>query len=334
MIALAESAAPTALPAGAASLRFDATVPRQLVHRAAISETFLTDAVEVAADRFLVAAQLPRSHSLYNDGPGTHPDLLLLVEVVRQAGTLVSHRFYGVPEGSVFPMRRAQVELTDLDAAAASHDACEMVADIRMFDHQRQSGKLSSMSLFADVFLGGRPIGSVSGATHFVSPSSYGALRGSPSPAGDGSPQAAMRRADPRRVGRRDPRNVVVSELRDAPREQPYGCSILADTGHPSYFDHPQDHVPGMVLLEGYRQLALLAVADACAWAPASLLVVACDASFTRYAELGHEALCSATVGEPVLPRRGAPWVPLALEIAQQGRPLSTATARVAAAGR
>ena len=59
-------------------------------------------------------------------------------------------------------------------------------------------------------------------------------------------------------------------------------------------------------------------------------LVVACDAAFSRYAELDLEARCSASVGEPVLPHRGDAWVPVSLKISQQGATLSEATVRVA----
>src|SRR5215469_6823843 len=93
------------LPSEAARLRFDATVPRHFVHRASISETFLTDAIELDADRYLVAAQLPRSHTLYNDVSAGYHDLLAFAEAVRQAGTLLAHRFYEVPEGTIFPLR-------------------------------------------------------------------------------------------------------------------------------------------------------------------------------------------------------------------------------------
>ncbi|MDQ3676790.1 MAG: hypothetical protein M3401_08320, partial [Actinomycetota bacterium] len=139
-----------------------------------------------------------------------------------------------------------------------------------------------------------------------------------------------VRGADARRVGRRDARNVVVGELERAPDGEGGSCVIVADTGHPSFFDHPQDHLPGTLLLEAYRQVALLAVADACAWAPESLLVVACDATFSRYAELDLEARCSASVGEPVLPRRGEPWVSVSLTVSQRGATLSEAVVRVA----
>ena len=333
MTAIADLNASVGLPARVASLRFDATVPRRLVHRASIAETFLTDAAEVGQDRFLVAAQLPRSHSMYNDGTGRYHDLLLLAEVVRQAGTLLSHRFYGVPEGSVFPLRRAQIEITELDATARSDAASETVADVRISDHERQAGQLSSMSLNADLIIDGQRAGSASGAMHFVSRSSYDTLRRDRPPSDSDASPAAVARAEARRVGRCDARNVVVGELQRA-GQAGHSCRVVADTRHPSFFDHPQDHLPGMLLLEAFRQTALLAVADACAWAPDSLVVVACDAKFARYAELDLEANCSASVGEPRLPRRGEPWVPVSLRVTQQGATLCDAVVRVADAHR
>jgi hypothetical protein len=186
------------------------------------------------------------------------------------------------------------------------------------------------MSLAAEMFVDGLRVGSAAGAMHFVSPSSYGALRRNRPGADDGPAAAAGRGVEPLRVGRCNARNVVVGDFRRAAATEEYECVIVPDTRHPAFFDHPQDHVPGMLLLEAYRQLALVAVAEACAWAPESLLVVACDASFSRYAELDVEARCSAAVGDPVLPRDGDAWVPVSLKVSQQGTTLSEATVRVA----
>jgi hypothetical protein len=332
MTLIEDHALSTQLPGGAESLRFDQTVPRGLVHRAAISETFLTDAVEAGPDRYLVAAQLPRAHALYNDVASGRHDLLLLAEAVRQAGTLIAHRFYGVPAGTVFPLRQAQIEITDVDALAPRALATELIADVQIDGQDRQSGALSAMSLRAQVFLDGRVAGWAGGAMHLVSPSGYGALRGQRQHASLAPAAAAPAAApvEPLHVGRHDPRNVVVGALGGPAADGRYSCPIVVDTGHPAYFDHPQDHVPGMLLLEAYRQAALLAVADACAWAPESLFVLGCDAGFSRYAELGVEARCEATVGAPVLPHRGEPWVPVSLEVLQGTASLSRAELRVA----
>jgi len=312
------------------SLHFDATVPRQLVHRAAVAETFPTDATRTGDDRYLIAAQLPRTHSLYNDGPTQYHDLLLLSEVVRQAGTLVSHRFYDVPVGAIFPLRRAQIEISDLDALATTNVPGELVIDMTMSELKRLSGALTGTTMNARLVIDGRPVGTASGSGHFVQESSYAALRRNRPPAGEPAALSPVRPAQADRVGRGDLRNVVVGELRRDPDGPGRSCAVLADTSHPSFFDHPQDHLPGMLLLEAYRQTALLAVADACAWAPQSLLVIACDAAFLRFAELDLQARCTAIVGSPVLPRHGAAWVPVTLTLTQRGATLSEATVLVA----
>jgi hypothetical protein len=51
-------------------------------------------------------------------------------------------------------------------------------------------------------------------------------------------------------------------------------------------FDHAQDHVPGMVLMEAARQLALAALAEGRGSAVANLAVVTLAAKFSQYAEL------------------------------------------------
>ena len=84
-------------------LHYDRTVDRRKVHRAAVSEVFLTDIRRQSAQHVLVAAQLPSSHSffhdsIYNDAEGT-PDALLLLEIARQA-TIASAHEVGVDAGN------------------------------------------------------------------------------------------------------------------------------------------------------------------------------------------------------------------------------------------
>ena len=322
---------PRHLPSEAGRLRFDATVPRKLVHRAAISETFLTDAIELGEDRYLVAAQLPRAHALYSDVSAGCHDLLVLAEAVRQAGTLLAHRFYDVPEGTIFPLRTAQIEVTDVDALNLTDTSSELVAEVQIFGQEHQGDAMSGMRLRADVYLDGRSAGSAAGAMHLVSPSGYGALR-APRRSVESPAPVTAHRPEPIGVGRSDPRNVVVGDFLSRGNAA-FSARVVADTTHPAYFDHPQDHIPGMLLLEAFRQLSLLSVAGACGWAAEGLLTVECDATFARYAELDLETLCVATVGEPVLPHRGASWVPVSLELTQAGVTLSRARVRVADVG-
>src|SRR5689334_19245938 len=49
----------------AGQVLFDQTIPRHLVHRAAVSEVFLTDLRVTDETTFQVGAQWPRDHSFY-----------------------------------------------------------------------------------------------------------------------------------------------------------------------------------------------------------------------------------------------------------------------------
>lgn len=64
----------------------------------------------------------------------------------------------------------------------------------------------------------------------------------------------------PLMVNRRDPRNVLLRQI-----DRQHGtwlATAIVDEGHPYYFDHPLDHVPGILLLEAALQLTELALVD------------------------------------------------------------------------
>src|SRR5690242_5953554 len=74
------------------------TVARELVHRAAFAEVFLTGWTRTAENTFTVTAQWPRSHAFYTTEHGVY-DPMLLAETVRQTFPLLTHAAYGIPFG-------------------------------------------------------------------------------------------------------------------------------------------------------------------------------------------------------------------------------------------
>jgi 3-oxoacyl-(acyl-carrier-protein) synthase len=65
-------------------------------------------------------------------------------------------------------------------------------------------------------------------------------------------------RDDESAVARRRAENVVIAGVERT--EAGVSCDLVVDQGHPYFFDHPLDHVPGILLLEGIVQLAEHAV--------------------------------------------------------------------------
>jgi hypothetical protein len=127
---------------------------------------------------------------------------------------------------------------------------------------------------------------SFSGTVLFLSAETYAAAREPECPRC--MPPAPAPRARPASVGRRDPANVMISPVTRT-GEDGHEALVATDGGHPVFFDHPQDHLPGMLLLEAARQLAV-ARAGLVSERPASAFrLVSCAASFAGFAELQPE---------------------------------------------
>jgi hypothetical protein len=81
---------------------------------------------------------------------------------------------------------------------------------------------------------------------------------------------------------------VLVAET-----DRPDIWALQFDPDHPVLFDHPVDHVPGMVLMEGARQAALLTVRH-----PEALPLRALF-TFTKYIEFDEPCLITAKETAP-----------------------------------
>jgi 2-oxo-3-(phosphooxy)propyl 3-oxoalkanoate synthase len=276
-------------------LSFDTALSRQIVHKRALEEVLLCDSAPNGPDGLLCAAQLPRAHRFYNpEGVGLY-DFMLLLELVRQTTIVVGHRLLGVPDGRQFVLNDLDVEVTDLAAMAIGAAPAEVVVEVTARNVRRLEDIVAAYDVEGVVHVDRRPAARGSGRCMALEPDDYAAVRGvPPAPASadarDGPPPAPV---EPARVGRADRRDVVVAAVR-RPAASTAASEVVVDTTHPSFFDHPLDHVPGMLLLEACRQTAVAASADARGIAAAELVVRRCRARFTRFAELGVPLICTA----------------------------------------
>ncbi|USQ84082.1 A-factor biosynthesis protein [Streptomyces phaeoluteigriseus] len=249
-----------------------ATVPRQLVHRAALAETFLTGWRRTGADRFTVSAQWPRAHGLHVSPDWSAYDPLLVVETIRQSGTLVSHTEYEVPLDQQFVLKEFHVT-TEPWALTLGPRPAEPEVELVFTDVQYRGRRPVGARYTARVVRDGTLVAAADVSFSCVSEPVYQRLRGGRTPdtvtavpLPPGVPADAVDRALPT--------DVVL-----APTDRPDRWQLRVNTAHPVFFDHPLDHVPGMLLLEGARQAALLET-------PGKRVPTAYHAVFHRYAEL------------------------------------------------
>ncbi|OLF09955.1 ScbA/BarX family gamma-butyrolactone biosynthesis protein [Actinophytocola xanthii] len=297
----------------AADLSFESTVPRAMVHRHAVSEVFLTDSARLSESEYLVAAHLPTTHAFFGDlVHNGHADPQFFVEVSRQACVLLAHRYYGVPRGYGFVFRRSTTEVVDRAALRLSPSPARVVLRVEVRDVEYRQGTAHLMDLALVAEVDDRPAIRFTGTQLMLPRETFAVLRAAHTARlvpgrQDGPP------LHPGRVGRTDPRNVVLSP---GPAEGVF--ELVVDQTHPVFFDHPQDHVPGLLLVEAFQQAAFAALGPE----PAPELV-SLDLAFDRFVELGVTVRVHTEVAPGAGPRA------VAVRLVQAGDTAATATVRV-----
>lgn len=273
---------------------YENTVPRSLVHRVAVSEVFLTGAIRFDDVSFQCAAQLPRTHSYFSEHAhgGEHYDMLLLLEVFRQASIYISHAFLGVSPKDKFLYVDSDTRLVRRDLLRVGSRPASALIDVHVVDHYWRDSVLSGVTLDMQLLIDGQVAARHERMSIRWMPSaSWDKLRarGLAGVPADADPR--VQRPEPlapRRVGRHWLNNVVLG--RDlAESEEGFSASLVVDRDNPAIFDHPLDHIPGMLLLEGFRQVALVAARRYRSIESDALLLSQCKVAFTRFGEFGLE---------------------------------------------
>lgn len=261
------------------------TVPKELVHRAAVAEVMLTDWQRQDDTRFTVMAQWPRSHSFFTPIDGEYYDPLMAAETIRQIGYLLAHAEFGVPFGHQFLMWDLELAVRPEHLRVRQTPASLDIEVVCTSVKRRGSGNLAGLRYETRIRRDGELVANGSVSFTCTAPSIYRRLREEHALNGDQQPLPLMAPAAPQSVGRTSPVDVVLS-----PVGEPNRWLLRADTRHPVLFDHPVDHVPGMVLIEAARQ------ASASALGRSSLLPLRLATDFRRYVELGVPCTVSAVL--------------------------------------
>ncbi|MEE1737924.1 ScbA/BarX family gamma-butyrolactone biosynthesis protein [Streptomyces sp. BE147] len=313
-------------------------VPQHYVHKSNAAEVYLAEWTRTGPDAFRIAANWPSTHTFYRAGAAFDP--LLLCETIRQTFPLLCHAAYEVPVGHQLIWEHFAYRI---DSAAYGADLGHQVElQVECFDLSYRGTRPTALSLRMAVIRGGVRVATA--RTRFTTHTAgvYRRLRGERADA-----SAVMARSVPvpipaaaGDVRRSRADDVVIgpggSGVQGGPSAQGGpGARGRADGGrrlrvpvpHPIYFDHPVDHVPGMLLLEAAHQLTY----DHVRGSDAGAEIAALDCAFSHYVELDEPcALRSEPLGPDAEGRAR-----LRVEAVQAGRVAfaATVTTSVTAAG-
>ncbi|MFB7669067.1 ScbA/BarX family gamma-butyrolactone biosynthesis protein [Kitasatospora sp. NPDC056138] len=257
------------------------TVPQHLVHKLDPDEVFLTDWQRTSPDAFTVTARWPENQSFHLAEDGSY-EPLLVTETVRQLFPLLCHVGYDIPldQHLVWESYRYAL-IPDVLHPGTRLGPVELSLRVLCTDPVRRRGRPVAMTMHVELLRDGMLHARARSRFTIQAPAVYRRLR-----ADHGDASRAMASALPLQPpvpagesGRHRPEDVLLSPLagHDGPGR---AWQLRVDTSHPKYFDHPVDHVPGMLLLEAARQ-ATQAVLH-----PHPALPVAMETAFHRYVEL------------------------------------------------
>ncbi|WP_312986348.1 ScbA/BarX family gamma-butyrolactone biosynthesis protein [Crossiella cryophila] len=252
---------------------FDTTVPRRLVHREAVAEVLLTRWTRRRTGDFWMCAQLPRSHAFYQSEQG-RADPLLVLETIRQAGLLVAHTGWGIPLDHRFVMRGMSFAV-DSSALRVRDRPVEIQLLVRTRDPRVRPGHTSTLAVEVELYRDGDRFGQGSGSLGALPPAVYARLRPPRVPR-----QPVRERPEPVPpwlVGRHDARDVLLTSVNKSNR-----WGLLVDATHQGLFDHPVDHVPGMVVFAAMSQAVRAVVGPG--------YLASCQARTSRFVELDRPA--------------------------------------------
>ncbi|WP_275431892.1 MULTISPECIES: ScbA/BarX family gamma-butyrolactone biosynthesis protein [unclassified Streptomyces] len=264
-------------PAGVAEARPSA-VPNWLVHRPATSEVFLSSWERTGTDRFTVSLRWPENHPFHTALHGFRSPTLI-AEAIRQAGILISHAEFGVPLGHHFLM--SDLNYTIEPGLVDANDDSPVHIEVTCSEIRRRGTRFAGMTCHMALVRDDRVIATGDGSLTCTSPAAYRRMRGAYADARPLLPVPEP--VHPSLVLRTDPSDVLLAPTRD-----PRCWTLRAHTSNTTLFARPNDHIPGMVLMEATHQAAF-AVAGSTRLYPTSLRL-----SFDRYAEFNTPCLIQA----------------------------------------
>ncbi|MER6217093.1 ScbA/BarX family gamma-butyrolactone biosynthesis protein [Streptomyces sp. NPDC001674] len=250
------------------------TVPKELVHRASAAQVLLTDWQRLDHERFSVTARWSPDHSFFTPVAGSYYDPLICAETIRQIGNLLGHAEFSVPFGHNFLL---------WDLAFTVHPEHLLIGrapavvelEVTCVEIKRRGGQFFGLVYDTVARRGGHVVATARTSFTVTSPAVYRRIRPEHVLRPDHRPLPLTAPAAPQSVARLSPTDVVLSPIGEANRWQ-----LRVDTTHPVLFDHPLDHVPGMLLVEAARQAAAAALGRS------SFLPLGITSEFKRYVEL------------------------------------------------
>lgn len=276
------------------------TVSKELVHRAAVSEVFLTDVNKLGYDRFITGAHLPRTHSYYNDIPSEEKyyDNILLLEVCRQSSIIITHNYYDVPLSAKFIFNEAKFTINNFNALRIKETSSNLLTEVNVISEDKRNDKLIGLTFEMKVYIDGLLCATKLMDITWLEAALWKKIRRKPIKDAEemysnnsGAINPSLELEEGKLVGRGSFSNVVIYKPEKA-EEDKTRFKIFVNEYHPAIFDHPLDHIPGMLIIESFRQSSIRFLLDNYGLKHDEIYMKVINIDFVKFAELLLDTYC------------------------------------------
>lgn len=268
------SAAP---PPPRAAAEGRAGIPKEYVHLGRSDMVFLTDWRRSEEGEFSLSARWPAP------AEGLPYDPRVLTQTIRQSGLVIAHAAYGVPLSD-----QTLLHYFDFTVApgfrVAPQGPCDLTVEVSVTEPKKRGRTVSSLGMDVRVLQGGTMAARADSEFGWISPRAYRRLRGEHLTV-DWNAWTVPAPVGPRTVARHTPADVVLTA-----GDHPLHWQLRNDVDNVVLYDHPVDHVPGLVLMEAAQQAAHAALY------PAPFEATTVTSEFERYAEFDRPCWIEAEI--------------------------------------
>jgi hypothetical protein len=260
------------------------TISRDLTHKRRLDNVYVTS-----------GAFIPQANEHINGMRGWRNDVMLtVIEIGRQLGIAVCHAYMGVARANVFVLNTMKME-----TFPAYHTTDWTVEDMLTARFTvgnlvyRIDGSLSGVHASADFFVGDGAVCRIH-SDWTIQPVESGKRLREISRVRNMRNAAACLDGPPPFEGFRiqsifPAKNSVLDDaLWVAGNGNAFATTLQVDLDNMFFFDHENDHVPGMLILEGMRELAVDVALRFPRTGSEYPRISRADVAFKNFAELGH----------------------------------------------
>ncbi|WP_280723440.1 ScbA/BarX family gamma-butyrolactone biosynthesis protein [Kitasatospora sp. MAA4] len=255
-------------------------IPKELVHLRVEDSVLITGWTRHDDTRCSLTAVWPADASPGRDG---RPDSLLIPQTIRQSGLALAHAEFGAPLTHQTLLEQFDYTVDPHYRLTAGEPAAVEVEAV-CTEAGRRGHTLTGLRIEMTIRQGGQVVARSDSRFSWISPAVFRRLRGDYAVITGWGEWPLPGPVLPRVAGRTAAQEIVLSPTGRAHRWQ-----LRCDAGNPALFDHPVDHVPGLVLIEAAHQAANARTSGM--FTPASVTT-----AFSRYVEFDAPCWIEATV--------------------------------------